>query len=111
MTTETPTLPNLTAEFLDACLSSAKALNWSQDQLETLTSTWMKQAHTMRHDGEKVFEVLIAQAKTHSEDMARLAEQSMANATQNVPGWDMLTFGDLRRQVADLSARVDALSK
>ncbi len=111
MTTETPSLPNLTVEFLDACLSNAKALNWSQDQLEALTSTWMKQAHTMRHDGEKVLEVLISQAKTHSEEMVRLAEQGMASATQHVPGWDLLTLGDLRRQVADLSARVDALTK
>ncbi len=111
MTTETPTLPNVTGEILEAFLSNAKALNWSQDQLETLAATWMKQAHTMRHDGEKVFEVLVSQAKTHSEEMTRLAEQTMASATQNVPGWDLLTFGDLRRQVADLSARVDALSK
>lgn len=111
MTTETPNLPNLTGEMLDAFLANAKALNWSQDQLSTLASTWMKQAHTMRHDGEKVLEVLVSQAKSHTEEMTRLAEQTMASATQSVPGWDLLTFGDLRRQVADLSARVDALAK
>jgi hemerythrin len=111
MTTETPTLPNVTGEILEAFLSNAKALNWSQDQLETLAATWMKQAHTMRHDGEKVFEVLVSQAKVHSEEMARLAEQTVANATQHVPGWDLMTVGTLRRQVEDLAARVDSLSR
>ena len=111
MTTETPTLPAFTGELLDACLASAKALNWSHDQLEALASTWMEQAHTMRHDGEKVFEALISQAKTQAEEMATLAEEGMASATQLVPGWDLLTGGDLRRQIAELSARLDALSK
>ncbi len=111
MTTAAPILSTLTGEMLDAALSNAKALNWSQDQLETLAATWMKQAHTMRHDGEKVFEVLVSQAKVHSEEMARLAEQTMASTTQHVPGWDLMTVGALRRQVEDLAARVDSISK
>lgn len=109
--TETPTIPQFANEIFDACLSSAKAMNWSQDQFETLASTWMKQAHTMRHDGEKVLEVLVSQAKSHSEEMMRLADQSFKSATQHVPGWDLLTQSDLRRQVEDLAARVDALAQ
>lgn len=111
MTTESPTLPNVTGEILDAFMSSAKALNWSQDQLSTLAETWMKQAHTMRHDGEKVLEVLVSQAKVHADEMARLAEQGLASATQAVPGWDWLTLADLRRQVEALSSRVDSLTQ
>ncbi|GEM_PF-5717550 len=111
MTTETAIRPNLAGELLDATLSGAKALNWSQDQLEALASTWMKQAHTMRHDGEKVFEVLVSQAKTQTEEMMQFADQGFKSATQHVPAWDMFTMGDLRRQVEELSTRLDTLSK
>jgi polyhydroxyalkanoate synthesis regulator phasin len=111
MTTTTPTLSTMTAEFLDAYLSGSKALSSSQDQLEALALAWVEQAQTMRHDGEKVFESMIEQVKTQTAEAVRLTEENFASATQLVPAWDMMTMGDLKRQVSELSARVDALSR
>lgn len=112
MTTMTPpSLSAMTAEFLDACLNGAKTLSASQDQLEALATNWAAQAKTMRHDGEKLALTMLAQVKEQATEMARLTEENVANATQLVPAWDMLTMGDLKRQVAELTERLDALSK
>lgn len=100
----TTTTMNPTTTMLDAWMSGYKALNWNQDQLEKLTTTWLGQAHTMRHDGEKVLEVMVGQAKTQADELQKAAK-SMLEA---VPGWDVLTQADLRRQVADLAAKMDA---
>ena len=91
---------------MDSWLASAKALNWNQDQLEKLTSTWLGQVHTMRHDGEKVLEVMVGQARTQTDELQQAAKSMLGS----VPGWDVLTQADLRKQVNELSARVDALA-
>jgi polyhydroxyalkanoate synthesis regulator phasin len=113
MTTAHATTERHTAasELWNIWLSSAKTFNWSQDQVEVLTASWTEQAKTMRHDGQKVLEVLVTQAKTNSEEAQRMTESMMKGALQAVPGWDMLTMGDLRRQVEDLTARVEVLEQ
>ena len=108
--TATAEKPPVTTEMFEAWMASWKAMNWTQDQMEKLAGSWMEQAHTMRHDGEKVLEVLVSQAKTNTEEMQQLAEHGVKSALQFVPGWDVLTQADLRRQVADLQKRVDELS-
>jgi polyhydroxyalkanoate synthesis regulator phasin len=99
------------AELWNVWLSSAKTMNWTADQMEVLTNSWMEQTKTMRHDGQKVLEVMVTQAKTNTDEATRMAESMVKGAMSAVPGWDVLTMGDLRRQVEDLSARVDALEK
>ena len=98
-------MTNPTANVFDAWMAGYKALNWNQDQIEKLSSTWLGQAHTMRHDGEKVLEVIVSQAKQNTDEMQKVAK-SMLEA---VPGWDVLTQADLRRQVNDMGMRLDAL--
>lgn len=100
----------MTAEIFEAWRASMKAMTWSQDQLEQLATSWMEQGRTMRHDGEKVLEVLLTQAKTNCEDMQQLAEQSVKSSLKAVPGWDLLTQSDLRRQLDALNQKLDALS-
>lgn len=99
---------SVTAELMDAWLASYKTATWTQDQLEQLAGSWMNQARSMRNDGQKVFEVLVTQAKQNADEMTRTAEGAMQNAMARVPGWDAVTMNDLRRQVADLNARVEA---
>ena len=99
-------MSNATALMFDTWMSGAKALNWNQDQVEKLTTTWLGQVHTMRHDGEKVLEVMVGQAKNHTEQLQTAAKQML----ESVPGWDVLTQQDLRKQVDELNKRVDALS-
>jgi polyhydroxyalkanoate synthesis regulator phasin len=111
---------NPTVNVLDAWMSGYKALNWNQDQVEKLSTTWIDQAHTMRHDGEKVLEVMVNQAKHNVEEMQQVAktmleavpgemQQVAKTMLEAVPGWDVLTQADLRRQVAELNARLDAV--
>lgn len=107
-TAETRTSSSMTAELMDAWLASYKTAAWTQDQLEQLAGSWMNQARSMRNDGQKVFEVLVTQAKQNADEMTRTAEGAMSQAMARVPGWDAVTMNDLRRQVADLSARVEA---
>lgn len=109
MTTATETRPNLAADMMDAWMASYKSATWTQDQLETLTGSWVNQARTMRNDGQKVLEIIVSQAKHNADDAQRVTESVMQRAMAGVPGWDMLTRNDLRRQVEDLNARVDAL--
>jgi BMFP domain-containing protein YqiC len=104
MSNATATIPNPATVVLDAWMSGYKALNWNQDQLEKLGTTWMSQAHTMRHDGEKVLEVMVGQAKSSADELQANAKSMLGS----VPGWDVLTQADLRRQVAELSAKLDA---
>lgn len=111
MNTTTTERPAAASELWNIWLTSAKTMNWSQDQMEVLTSSWMEQTKTMRHDGQKVLEVLVTQAKTNTDEAARMAETMVKSTLNAVPGWDMLTLGDLRRQVEDLSARVEILEK
>ena len=99
---------SMTAELMDAWLASYKTAAWTQDQLEQLAGSWMNQARSMRNDGQKVFEVLVTQAKQNADEMTRTAEGAMNQAMARVPGWDAVTMNDLRRQVADLNARVEA---
>lgn len=110
----TPNAPethtSIASEMMDAWFASYKTAIWSQEQLEHLTQGWMSQARTMRNDGEKVMEALFTQAKTNADEMTRATETVMHQAMARVPGWDNLTAADLRRQVADLNARVDALA-
>jgi polyhydroxyalkanoate synthesis regulator phasin len=98
-------------ELWNVWLSSAKSMTWSADQLEVLTNSWMEQTKTMRHDGQKVLEVMVTQAKTNADEATRAAESMVRGAMQAVPAWDVLTMGDLRRQVEDLAARVETLEK
>lgn len=98
----------LTADLMDAWLASYRTGAWTQDQLEQLATSWMTQARTMRNDGQKVFEVLVTQAKQNADEMTRATEGAMNRAMARVPGWDAATMADLRRQVADLGVRVDA---
>ena len=98
----------MTAELMDAWLASYKTAAWTQDQLETLAGSWMNQARSMRNDGQKVFEVLVTQAKQNADEMTRTAEGAMHQAMAQVPGWDAVTMNGLRRQVADLNARAEA---
>ena len=104
---ETPTAN--AAELFDTWLSVGKSFNWTQDQMQTLVSTWLEQGRTMHHDGEKVLEVMTSQAKANAEEWQRAAQERMQSHLTVVPGWDLLTQADLRRQVAELSVRVDAL--
>lgn len=110
MTTTTENRPSMMSDMMDAWMSAYKSAVWSQEQLEQLSSGWMSQARTMRHDGQKVMEVLFSQAKHNADEMARIAEASMHRSMAAVPGWDMATSADLRRQVAELSQRVEELS-
>lgn len=110
MTPNTPSFSTMTAEFMDACLTGAKTMSDTQDSLEALASTWVSQAQTMRHDGEKLVVSMLSQVKEQATEMARRTEEHVASATQLVPAWDMGTMGDLKRQVAELSARLDALA-
>jgi polyhydroxyalkanoate synthesis regulator phasin len=107
-TAERPT-HTLTGDMLDAWMTSYKTMTWTQDQMETLAVSWLEQAKTMRNDGHKVLEVLVSQAKNNAEDMQKLAASSMKHVMEQVPGWDALTVSDMRRQMADLNARMDAL--
>ena len=109
-TTERPLTP-AASDLLTVWLSSAKSMSWSADQMEVLTHSWMEQTKTMRHDGQKVLEVMVTQAKSNADEAQRMAESMVKGAMQAVPGWDILTQSDLRRQVEDLSARVDVLEK
>lgn len=97
-------------EFWDACTTATKAMTWGQDQLDTLTETWVKQARTMRHDGQKVAEVICGHAKTTAEEMRQLTEQGVKSTLSQVPGWDALTMQDIRRQISDLHTKVDNLA-
>lgn len=108
-TTATKT-PAIASELMDAWLASVKSVVWSQDQVLNLTGSWVEQSRTMRNDGEKVLEVIVTQAKSNVEEMNRLATESAKSALDYVPGWDILTQADLRRQVADLKTRVDELA-
>ncbi|MEB3198560.1 MAG: DUF3294 domain-containing protein [Candidatus Sericytochromatia bacterium] len=110
MTTATETRPSLAAEMLDAWLASYKSAVWSQEQLEQLTAGWISQTRTMRQDGQKVMEILVSQAKGQADEMTRLSEASLQRVMAQVPAWDALTAADLRRQVAELNQRVEALS-
>ncbi|HBN09282.1 MAG TPA: hypothetical protein DD435_11770 [Cyanobacteria bacterium UBA8530] len=92
-------------EILDAWVSSFKSLDWTFEQMEGLTTNWMKQTKAMRQDGQKVLEALAEQAKSNG-DFAGFMDQGL----KGVPGWDVPTLVDLRRQIDDLSARVDVLS-
>lgn len=105
MTTAEKNAP-LASEMLDVWMSTTKTLNWSQDQMQTLTHSWMEQTKTMRHDGEKVLEVMVSQAKSNVEEMSR----NMQSALNAVPAWDALTMGDMRRQMNELAKRMDELS-
>lgn len=100
------TTANPTTAMLDTWMNGCKAMNWNQDQLEKLTTTWLDQAHTMRHDGEKVLEVMVGQAKANADEMQKAAKAML----ESVPGWDVLTQADLRRQVSELNARLDAIA-
>lgn len=108
--TATETRTNLAADMLDTWMASYKTATWTQDQLETLAGSWMNQARTMRNDGQKVLEIIVSQTKSNADDAQRATEGAMQRAMAGVPGWDLLTRADLRRQVEDLNARVDALS-
>jgi hypothetical protein len=99
-----------TANYFDAWMSGYKALAWNQDQLETLGANWLSQARTMRHDGEKVLEVLVTQTRERTEEMQKSAQALTKSALEHVPAWDLFTQADLRKQVGELSARLDALS-
>lgn len=110
MNATAPKTASITAEMMDAWLASVKSVAWSQDQMMTLSHSWLEQSRTMRNDGEKVLEVIVTQAKTNVEEMNRLATESVKSALEHVPGWDVMTQQDLRRQVAELKTRVDELS-
>lgn len=105
MTTATP---NPMSAVLDTWMAGYKTMTWNQDQLETLGASWLEQARSMRNDGQKVLEVMVAQAKSSSEELARTNQALVKSALESVPAWDVLTQADLRRQVADLGARLDA---
>ncbi|MEB3223454.1 MAG: DUF3294 domain-containing protein [Candidatus Sericytochromatia bacterium] len=108
-TTEAPR-PSFATDMMDVWLQSYKTAFWGQEQLETLTASWMGQARTMRHDGQKVLEVMVSQAQQHADETSRTAEATVRQMMAAVPAWDALTSADLRRQVAELSAKVDTLS-
>jgi polyhydroxyalkanoate synthesis regulator phasin len=97
------------SELWNIWLTSAKTMTWTQDQMEVLTTSWMEQAKTMRHDGQKVLEVLVTQAKSNADEAHRMTESALKSAMTAVPGWDLLTMGDMRRQIEDLNARVEIL--
>ena len=111
MNTTTDRPASAASELWNVWLSSAKTMNWSADQMEILTSSWIEQTKTMRHDGQKVLEVMVTQAKSNCDEAQRMTESMVKGAMQAVPGWDYLTMGDLRRQVEDLAARVEHLEK
>jgi polyhydroxyalkanoate synthesis regulator phasin len=111
MTTATEaTRHSLASDMMDVWLQSYKTAFWGQEQLEALATGWMSQARTMRHDGQKVLEVMVSQAQQNADEATRVTESMVHKMMAAVPAWDAFTSADLRRQVADLSARVETLS-
>ncbi|HEY9765084.1 MAG TPA: hypothetical protein V6C82_01910 [Chroococcales cyanobacterium] len=95
------------SEILDAWVSSFKSLDWTFEQMEGLSTNWMKQARAMRQDGQKVLETLTGQAENQDEELQAHGYKAIL---KGVPGWDVPTLVDLRRQIDELSVRVDLLS-
>ncbi|MDB5099282.1 MAG: hypothetical protein JWM80_3703 [Cyanobacteria bacterium RYN_339] len=105
------TTANPMSAVMDSWMAGYKTMTWNQDQMETLGASWLEQARSMRNDGQKVLEVMVAQAKNSTDELARTNQALVKNALESVPAWDVLTQADLRRQVADLGARLDAQAK
>ena len=97
-TTEMNGLPN---EYFSLMMTPVRAWNWQADQVEALGTAWMQQARTMRHDGLKVLEAMVAQSQSQM-DEAMKSGQAMA---KSVPGWDAFTMEGLRRRVEEASAK------
>lgn len=78
------TLPNELWEMLRSTLETGV---WAQDQLDTLTRAWLDQARVARHDGLRVVENLMEQAKSNQEEMLHLFETNLRQGMSWVPDW------------------------
>lgn len=97
---EAPAMNALPAEYFSLMMTPVRALNWQLDQMESLSTAWMQQAHSMRHDGLRVLEAMVAQGQSQVED----AMKNSAAMAKSVPGWDAFTMEGLRRRVDEVSA-------
>lgn len=91
---------NLPAEYFSLMMTPVRAWNWQADQMEALGTAWVQQARTMRHDGLKVLEAMVAQSQGQMEEAVKRS-QEMA---KSVPGWDAFTMEGLRRRVEEAQA-------
>lgn len=98
---EAASMNHLPAEYFSLMMTPVRAWNWQADQMESLGTAWMQQARTMRHDGLKVLEAMVAQSQGQMEE----AMKNSATMAKSVPGWDAFTMEGLRRRVEEASAK------
>lgn len=78
------TLPN---ELWEMVRSGLETTVWAQDQLDTLTRAWLDQARVSRHDGLRVIENLMEQAKSNQEELSQMVETNMRQGMSWMPNW------------------------
>ncbi len=78
------TLPN---ELWEMVRSGLETSVWAQDQMDTLTRAWLDQARVTRHDGLRVVENLMEQAKTNQEELVQLFETNFRQGMNWMPNW------------------------
>lgn len=78
------TLPN---ELWEMVRSGLETSVWAQDQMDTLTRAWLDQARVTRHDGLRVIENLMEQAKTNQEELVQLFENNFRQSMNWMPNW------------------------
>lgn len=82
--TAATTLPN---ELWEMVRSGLETSVWAQDQMDTLTRAWLDQARVTRHDGLRVVENLMEQAKTNQEELVQLFENNFRQGMNWMPNW------------------------
>lgn len=85
---------SIPTELWEMVRSGLETSVWAQDQLDTLTRAWLDQARVTRHDGLRVAQQLMGQAKSNQEEMIRLFETNLRHSMSWVP--DSVTFANNR---------------
>jgi len=83
----TATIPTMPNELWEMVRSGLETSVWAQDQLDTLTRAWLDQARVTRHDGLRVVENLMEQAKTNQEELIQMLETNLKQSMSWMPNW------------------------
>lgn len=79
------TVPSLPNELWEMVRSGLETSVWAQDQMDTLTRAWLDQARVTRHDGLRVVENLMEQAKTNQEELIQMFETNLRQSMSWLP--------------------------
>lgn len=86
-TAERPAATTVPNELWEMVRSGLETSVWAQDQMDTLTRAWLDQGRVTRHDGLRVVENLMEQAKANQEELIQLVETNLRQNMSWMPNW------------------------